>query len=587
MASGVDQSIVHNWLGRAFFDRQQVERSLFGERSFVVTDVPDLSKLRCVSESGMEFEILKSGNNALVTFNPGGAHQVFDLSYDNKEITGGIMEVVTVGSGAASQHVLQQAAYPATTYTIPRGEGLVVVKGVPDMRLLRIETSMPYQLATFPGVTGTDVRLKLDPGINSHTLSMGYAGKSLFAHGYVTVEKRPKLTVGPGPYIFVSPIQDPYALKVSVTGTSRFGKRFDPATKQAIVSLPYLDRPFQVDVQYRGDTLGVFGVTPIHGGAALIQQIEVHNLSCCVRDETSTGEYGQADHAHQTLILPTKYNSATSANLRSASGTTTKNESDGNGAYPVTADGHTAPTLLSTTSDVVKSNAIVSESDVAGTKLNAAGAKSNVIGANAKKAGAGNATAPGAIVHDQTDPAPGSNTAGTELGIAVAEAGSSGTNTENAAATNVDNDTYSISEAAKRVKDVTDKLDALTTKSMEVSSFDAACDLKCDMRRLREEYWSTEDRVGDDKTNFDLMQKMLIARVKARIHVDLSYNTLLRVKDRFRNIFNPRCINEDISELEAIKSSFDAGDNRKAFRQCSAYNERHGRSEMLSFLNLA
>eukprot|EP01083_Nonionella_stella_P028500 78482_1 len=548
MASGVDQSIVHNWLGRAFFDRQQVERSLFGERSFVVTDVPDLSKLRCVSESGMEFEILKSGNNALVTFNPGGAHQVFDLSYDNKEITGGIMEVVTVGSGAASQHVLQQAAYPATTYTIPRGEGLVVVKGVPDMRLLRIETSMPYQLATFPGVTGTDVRLKLDPGINSHTLSMGYAGKSLFAHGYVTVEKRPKLTVGPGPYIFVSPIQDPYALKVSVTGTSRFGKRFDPATKQAIVSLPYLDRPFQVDVQYRGDTLGVFGVTPIHGGAALIQQIEVHNLSCCVRDETSTGEYGQADHAHQTLILPTKYNSATSANLRSASGTTTKNESDGNGAYPVTADGHTAPTLLSTTSDVVKSNAIVSESDVAGTKLNAAGAKSNVIGANAKKAGAG---------------------------------------IKNAAATNVDNDTYSISEAAKRVKDVTDKLDALTTKSMEVSSFDAACDLKCDMRRLREEYWSTEDRVGDDKTNFDLMQKMLIARVKAEIHVDLSYNTLLRVKDRFRNIFNPRCINEDISELEAIKSSFDAGDNRKAFRQCSAYNERHGRSEMLSFLNLA
>eukprot|EP01083_Nonionella_stella_P028497 78478_1 len=400
------------------------------------------------------------------------------------------MEVVTVGSGAASQHVLQQAAYPATTYTIPRGEGLVVVKGVPDMRLLRIETSMPYQLATFPGVTGTDVRLKLDPGINSHTLSMGYAGKSLFAHGYVTVEKRPKLTVGPGPYIFVSPIQDPYALKVSVTGTSRFGKRFDPATKQAIVSLPYLDRPSRVDVQYRGDSLGVFGVTPIHGGAALIQQIEVHNLSCCVRDKTSTGEDGQPDPGSQTPIHSTKLRStsdsnaksATDANAKSATGANSKlatgasaksginanakQESNGTVTGPVTADGHTAPTLLSTTSDVVKSNAIVSESDVAGTKLNAAGAKSNVIGANAKKAGAG---------------------------------------IKNAAATNVDNDTYSISEAAKRVKDVTDKLDALTTKAEEVSSLEAAIDLRRDMRQLRREYWSTmDDHFDDGKTNIDL-----------------------------------------------------------------------------------
>eukprot|EP01083_Nonionella_stella_P139852 427507_1 len=425
MASGVDQSIVHNWLGRAFFDRQQVERSLFGERSFVVTDVPDLSKLRCVSESGMEFEILKSGNNALVTFNPGGAHQVFDLSYDNKEITGGIMEVVTVGSGAASQHVLQQAAYPATTYTIPRGEGLVVVKGVPDMRLLRIETSMPYQLATFPGVTGTDVRLKLDPGINSHTLSMGYAGKSLFAHGYVTVEKRPKLTVGPGPYIFVSPIQDPYALKVSVTGTSRFGKRFDPATKQAIVSLPYLDRPSRVGVQYRGDTLGVFGVTPIHGGAALIQQIEVHNLSCCVRDETSTGEYGQAGPGSQTPILPTKPHSASGTTLHSAtgsklhsatgstpysaigsmlpsaSGTNAKNEGEGTGTGPVTVDDQSARQSTGQ-SGVVKSKAIVAESNtsgtksgMAGTKLKAGGAKSSATGANAENVGADGTTAPG------------------------------------------------------------------------------------------------------------------------------------------------------------------------------------------------
>eukprot|EP01083_Nonionella_stella_P180883 646311_1 len=71
----------------------------FGECSFLVKDVPDLSKLSCVSKTGLEFEILKPGNNALVILNHGGAHQVFELSYDHKEITGGIIGVMNADSG--------------------------------------------------------------------------------------------------------------------------------------------------------------------------------------------------------------------------------------------------------------------------------------------------------------------------------------------------------------------------------------------------------------------------------------------------------------------------------------------------------
>eukprot|EP01083_Nonionella_stella_P153312 492440_1 len=268
----------------------------YGENSFLVQNVPDLSKLRGSSKTGMEFEILKSGSDAIVSFAPCEAHHEVELTYDHEVIgTGQIMVTpegtydvepdqavairepvsvhdapsgerqLVVSRNAADQQVVSvDGMLRATIPLVSHEEGQLVLKGVEDLTQLCVDSTLPVKVAVVPGEKGLDVHLMMDPGVESHKLFVSYQGRSLFPEqGYALVEKRPKVTFGPEPKSFsVAPIQQPGDLSVKVTNARCAEKSFDQATNKVTISLPDLDRTAQVDIEYRGLDLAQFAVAP-------------------------------------------------------------------------------------------------------------------------------------------------------------------------------------------------------------------------------------------------------------------------------------------------------------------------------------